>query len=124
MDNRFSGSASVLHKSTGLSLTLAGGYDDTNNSNRDPGYGYLKIGYSPPLTQIGPTSFSFDVFPGADFSSDGSDSLSFGVAGVQRIVLQDVSFDLYGVVRTYNFDDPTANYQDSLSFMTGARWQF
>lgn len=125
VDDRFSASASVLLKPTGLSLTVAGGYDAQENNARDPAYFYGKLGYSPPwLTSLGRTSFAVDVYYGQDFNTLNSDSLSFAFAAVQSIVYSDTSFDLYGIVRHHAYDDPGANYEDGLSFMTGIRWKF
>lgn len=123
-DNRFSSSVSVLHKPSALSLTVAGGFEDRNTGPRNPAFGYVKLGYAPNLTQLGPTAFSVDIFRGGDFSTDGSDSLSVGGAAVQTIKLADVSFDIYTLVRWYQYDDAAASYQDGFSSLTGVRWKF
>ena len=124
VDSRYSGSASILHKSSGVSLTIAGGYDDKDRSSRDPAYFYGKLGYKPKLTNLGPTAFSIDVYMGNDFATNSSDSFSVGLAGVQTIKYKDTAFDIFGLVRHHNYDDNTANYQNGLSFLTGARWSF
>ena len=123
-DQRISASASVLHKSSGLSLTIAEGYNDTDKSSRDPVYVYGKLGYLADFTSLGPTAFGIDVFVGRDFESINSDSLSIGLAGVQTIEYKDTAFDIYGLVRHHNFDDNNANYENGMSFLTGARWRF
>ena len=123
-DDRISASASILHKPTGLSLTIAEGYNDTDGSGRDPVYVYGKLGYDTKLTKLGPTSFAIDAYYGKDFEIGTSESLSIGLAGVQHINYKDTSFEIYGLVRHHSYDDATANYENGLSFLTGARWKF
>lgn len=123
-DNRISASASGLHKSSGLSLTLAGGYDEKAKISSRPFYIYGKLGYSPDLTALGPTAFAVDGYFGNDFSANGSDSVSFGIAAVQTIKMKDSTFDVYGTVRFYSYDNRAASYEDALSFLTGVRWKF
>ncbi len=120
----YGGSASVLHKPSGISLTIAEGISDEQGSSRDPAFLYGKLGYMPDLTELGPTAFSIDVYVGNDFRTNSSESLSFGLAGVQTIKYQDTSFDLYGLVRHYSFDETGTSYENGLSFLTGARWSF
>ncbi len=122
--DRISASASMRHKSSGLSLTLAGGRDSTDGGANDPSYFYGKIGYAPDLTDLGPTAFSIDMYLGDDFNTAGSESISYALAAVQTINYADSSFDIYGVVRNHEYDDNTADFQDGLSFLTGARWKF
>ncbi len=121
--SRINGSASVLHKSSGVSLTFAAGNDDRDGGS-DPSYIYGKIGYAPMLTSVGPTAFGLDLYLGDDFVSSGSDSTSVGLSAVQTISYADTAFDIYGLVRNHSFDESGINYQDGLSFLTGARWRF
>jgi hypothetical protein len=123
-DNRFSGSFSVFHQRSKVSLTLAGGYEDRNADSRAPAYGYVKLGYAPELTSLGPTAFSIDFYRGQDFSANGSDSRSYGFAAVQTIARADDAFDIYSVIRLHDYDDPAGSYQDGLSSLTGIRWRF
>lgn len=122
--SRANGSFSVLHKPTGLSLTLAGGHDERENSNRTPQFAYVKLGYAPKLTTLGPTSFSIDAYAGEDFLTLEAESFSIGLAAVQRVDFKDSIFDIYGVVRLYSYDDTISDYDDGLSVMTGVRWRF
>lgn len=123
-NNRISGSFSMLHQPTGLSLTLAGGYEDRDDTSQDPRYVYAKLGYAPDLTSVGPTAFSVDVTVGDDYNVNGSDSFSIGVAAVQTIALADVAFDLYTVLRHHDYDDSAGSYKNGLSSLSGLRWRF
>lgn len=123
-DQRISSSASILHQSSGISLTIANGYNDTDKSSRDPVFVYGKLGYLADFTSLGPTAFGIDLFVGRDFENINSESFSVGLAGVQTIEYQDTAFDIYGLVRHHNYDDNNANYENGMSFLTGARWRF
>lgn len=120
----YGGSASILHKPSGISLTIAEGLEDRRGSSRDPLFFYGKLGYKPDLTELGPTAFSADFFWGEDFRTIDSESISFGLAGVQTIEYKDTSFDIFGTVRHYSFDESAADYENGLSFLTGVRWSF
>lgn len=120
----YGGSASILHKPSGISLTIAEGLEDRSGSSRDPLFFYGKLGYKPDLTDLGPTAFSADFFWGEDFRTIDSESISFGLAGVQTIEYKDTSFDIFGTVRHYSFDESAADYENGLSFLTGVRWSF
>ncbi len=124
VDDRISASASVLHKPSALSLTLAGGYTGIVGNSRDPNFFYGRIGYSPELTAIGKTSFALDVFLGSDFNTIGSESMSVGIAAVQNIRIRHNTFDIFGAVRSYAYDDSAASYENALAVLVGVRWRF
>ena len=120
----YGGSASILHKPSGISVTVAEGLQDRKGSPRDPLFFYGKLGYRPDLTDLGPTALSVDLFWGEDFRTINSESISIGLAGVQTIEYKDTSFDIYGTVRHYSFDESSVDYENGLSFLTGVRWSF
>lgn len=74
-----SGSVSVLHKDTGLSMTVAAGDRDISGN-----YAYAKLGYSADLIAAGSTSFSVDYYDGSDLVTAGDSSESWGIAAVQK----------------------------------------
>lgn len=119
-NNRYSTSVSGLHGATGLNLTLAAGGED--QSRRDPSFVYAKLGWQVKLTGAGATAFSIDAYTGSDFANNDSDSTSAGIAAVQTIDYYRT--DLYATVRIFDYDDPTAEYERAVSFLTGARFSF
>ena len=118
--NRFSGSASILHKSTGLNATFAMGTEGLDK--RDPVFVYGKLGWRPVLTGIGSTAFAIDLYSGDNIASAGSDSLSVGLGAVQT--LDYYNTDLYLTLRWYQHDDSTASYEPVSTVLTGLRFRF
>lgn len=118
--NRYNGSASVLHKPTGLNATFAIGTDDRNS--RDPFFFYGKLGWKPELTDAGPTAFAVDFFSGDDMNTAGSESLAVGLAAVQT--LDYYNTDFYLTARWYDYDDRSANYEGVVALLTGIRLRF
>ncbi|CUH87416.1 hypothetical protein PH5382_01345 [Phaeobacter sp. CECT 5382] len=112
------GSISVLHKDTGLSLSLAAGDRDISGN-----YAYAKLGYSADLIAAGTTSFSVDYYDGSDLVSNGDSSESWGLAAVQKIDRYNV--EAYLAYRDYSYADTSATtYQDANVILAGARWKF
>jgi hypothetical protein len=120
-ENRFSGSASVLHQPTGLNAAIAGGHEDREGAS-DPNFVYAKLGYKARFLDLGVTAFSADIYSGRDFVTSGSDSLSFGFQAVQN--LDYYRTELYLGVRRYEYDDTAASYKSGLAVLTGARIKF
>lgn len=118
--NRFSGSASVLHKETGLNLTFAAGTDD--NSGSDPFFLYGKLGWKPDWSDIGGTAFAIDIYSGDDIATAGSDSFSVGFGAVHS--LPQIQTDLYLTVRWHDYDDNAATYEPVTAVLTGLRFWF
>ena len=87
------GSVSLLHKDSGVSLSVAAGDRDIGGS-----YGYAKLGYAADLIAAGKTSFSIDYYDGSDMVSTGDTSESWGVTAVQKI--DRLNLDLIRDVRT------------------------
>jgi predicted porin len=120
-ENRYSGSASVLHQPTGLNATIAGGHEDREGAS-DPNFVYAKLGYKARFLDLGVTAFSADIYSGRDFVTSGSDSLSFGFQAVQN--LDYYRTELYFGVRLYEYDDKAASYKSGFAVLTGARIKF
>lgn len=118
--NRFNGSASVLHKETGLNLTFAAGSDDRNG--QDPVFFYGKLGWKPNWTETGKTAFAIDAYSGDDVATAGSDSFSVGLGAVHS--LEPFQTDLYLTVRWHDNDDSAASYEPVTAVLTGFRFWF
>ncbi|MEP5758369.1 MAG: porin [Litoreibacter sp.] len=124
-DETVNGSVSVLHKTTGLSLTVAAGTRDQGDSTdlRDSSFGYIKAGYQTNgITSLGKTSFSVDYGQYDDFSGVDDEATSYGLAAVQHI--DRISTDLYFGIRNYELDRPGTEFEDVLAVLAGARLKF
>ena len=119
--DRFDGSVSVRH-ATGWNGTIAGGTESSGTSSADPNFVYGKLGYAANFFDAGETAFSVDYFRGQDFSTDGSDSQSVGVAIVQR--LDYYQTELFAGFRLYDYSEPGDNFEDGWGILTGARVKF
>ena len=113
---RYAGSFSMLHKPTGLNLSLSSGADRDGGS-----YGYAKAGWKGDLIAQGPTAVSIDYYDGEDIASDASSSEAIGLSAVQAFT--DMDLEIYLGYRTYSYHD-TASYQDADSVLFGARYKF
>jgi hypothetical protein len=113
-------SVSVLHMPTGISATLAGGFQSL--TARDARYVYGKLGYQADLTQLGKTALSIDAYYGNEINAGGSDSVAFGAQAVQNVT--SLQTDMYLGVRYYDYDDNTADYEVGIAILTGARIKF
>lgn len=117
-DLNFIVSGSVLHKPSRYNLTL--GYGIAQDAGY---YTYTKLGrrwYD--LLPWGWTAFSIDYY----YTKDGPDrdqiGKSIGLAAVQQIKAHNL--DIYATIRRYDYDDPDADYFDTLAVLTGVRWRF
>ena len=123
---KFLGSASVLHKSTGLSISVAVGLeDDTNSSDSardDENYIYGKLGYQANFFTIGKTAFSIDYYDGDNIRVNDDDSDAYGFQLVQKI--DPVAMELYLGLRNHEYDAPGADVDDIFTALTGARIKF
>jgi hypothetical protein len=118
---QLSGSISALHNATGLNLTLAAGGRERDGDD-DPMFGYAKLGWKGRTVFAAPTAVSVDVYAGDDIATGGSESHSFGLGLVQP--LRGRQTELYAGLRWHEYDDASADYQEGLSFLTGARFRF
>jgi hypothetical protein len=117
---RINGSLSLLHNPTGISLTVAGAYED--RTGRTPNFQYLKIGYQTRFWDFGVTAFSVDGYLGGDINAAGTNSRSIGFQLVQNI--DSVNAELYAGIRTYKYGAAGLNYDDGLGFLAGMRKKF
>ena len=117
--NQVDGSLSILHKPSGLNLTVAGGSRFDQGSGR---YGYVKLGYILDCFAIGSTALSVDYYGGTGFNTGGSRSTSVGLAAVQRI--EKANVDLWLLWRVYDYDGPAAGYEPGNALLGGVRYSF
>ena len=114
-----SGSVSMLHSPTGLSLTLAGGAQQKG----DASYGYIKAGYQRQLISAGMTALSIDYYAGDSFvtKGDSSDAVGFQVAQS----FDDQNITAYLAYRSHSYDDDSAtSYRDMDAWLLGLKWNF
>lgn len=120
LDDRVNGSASALFDG-GISVTLAGGRD--RRDDRDPSFGYLKLGYQSALFAFGGTAISVDVYRGEDIDAAGDESDSVGFQLVQQF--DRYSTDLYAGIRNYSLSaSDGTDFDDVLATLVGARIKF
>ncbi len=113
------GSASVLHKPTGLNFTLAAG----ENQESDANYYYAKVGIVRDWFGIGNTAIAVDFTEGNNFNSVGSESESTAISIVQKVDRWNT--ELFASYRTFSLDDESeASFQDLDTTFIGARWSF
>lgn len=114
----YSGSVSLLHRGSGLNITLAGGHD----KDADSDFGFAKLGWRGDVTEIGETAVSVDYGVGDGFSSGDGELTSWAFAVVQKWDRANVEF--YALYRVHAYDDDAANYQDGRAIFSGIRWRF
>lgn len=121
----FGGSASGLHKPTGLNLTVAYGHASPDEG-KDGQYYYAKLGLKRPYVSWGDTALSIDYYKGDDFYLSGaatsSDSKSWGIAMVQNI--DRANTELYLTWRDFDYSDNVASYKDAQAVFGGFRFKF
>ncbi len=111
------GSVSAIHEPSGINGALAtGAY-----SGQDGDYVYAKIGWTGDVWDVGATSVAAEYYNSNDIGLDGSGN-SWGVMAVQAVTPWNT--ELYMGYRQYALDSDTVDYDDSASFMAGARWKF
>ncbi|MEZ5824970.1 MAG: hypothetical protein R3C97_09570 [Geminicoccaceae bacterium] len=111
IDYRLTGSFSVIHDPTGLSLTLSGGADDRDGS--DPYNVYSRLAWDTALSDVGPTSVGIDWTYNEDTVEEGSKGTSVGLAALQSF--DGFGAEIYGAIRLFDFergdgDDPDNVY--------------
>jgi len=116
----FSGSASVLHDPSGVSLTFAAGQQ--NAEDLTSSYGFVKLGYQHDFFEFGRTYFSADYYRGSDIAGDGSKSTSYALAAVQDI--DRINTQLWFVWRNYDFEDDSGEFRDGNAILTGALFKW
>ncbi|PKP75025.1 MAG: hypothetical protein CVT84_05355 [Alphaproteobacteria bacterium HGW-Alphaproteobacteria-6] len=120
-DHQFSGSASLLHLPTGLSLTAA--YAERDISGRDPVFYYVKLGWqTKDLSSWGKTAFAVDFAQNDDILALNDEAQSYGIFAVQTI--DRINSELYAGVRSYEYSAPGAAFNDVTALLAGARIRF
>jgi predicted porin len=122
VDYRWSGSWSMLHNDTGLSLTVSSGLD--SGTEGDTPYNlYGKIGWDTRLLRFGPTGFGIDYAYTENVTAEGDQGQSFGVAAVQ--VFERFGIEIYSQLRWLSLDRATGpDFKDILVFTNGTRVRF
>lgn len=115
-----SGSASVLHKDSGVSLTMAAAREFTDGL--EGYYGYTKVGYQHDFFEVGSTAFSVDFYYGKDIAAADSSNNSVGLAAVQNF--DDMNLQLWALWRTHHYDDDAGDYEDGQAVFGGAIFKF
>lgn len=117
----YGGSAAVLHRPTGLSLSAAGG-GLQRGTGADATYGYVKLGLTRELFGFGRTAASVDYYNGSDIAAEGSDSQSVGVALVQFV--DAFNTELWLTWRLYDYDERDRSFEDMHVVFGGFRFSF
>ena len=126
-DNRTSwgGSVSGLHQPTGVNLTLGFGTGSPDDGP-DGNWWYGKLGLLRDYVSWGATAVSLDYYQGEDFFLSGdatsSSSDSWGLALVQNI--DRANTEIWLTVRSYDYADNVASYDDGQAVFGGARFRF
>ena len=119
------GSASALHKATGLNIT-AGFGTGSPDDGPDGQWWYAKLGLLRSFVTWGKTAMSVDYYKGDDFLVTGdatsSTSESWALALVQNI--DRANTELWLTLRLYDYTDDVASYDDGQAIFGGARFKF
>ncbi len=121
LDARFSGSISVLHNS-GFNVSFAGGVDDVDNAPADPGYWYIKVGYTKNLVPYGQTSIVIDFYYGEETADVSDEAKSVGVGLTQNV--DAIATEFYLGLRNYDLERDNADLNNVFAVLTGARVKF
>lgn len=137
ISNQYNGSASVLH-SSGLNLTVAGGYRDLESRALNPGgtfrndnptFYYGKVGYRAKWFEVGETKLSLDYQYIEDLAQDGDEAKTVGFQIVQDFPKWGSEY--YIGYRWHELDrdidlstGELTNYDDINALMTGVRLKF
>jgi len=122
-DNRLSGSASVLHDPSGVSLTFAAGRADLKDGSRNtPKFFYGKLGYQGNWFGVGNTAIAVDLARMDDQAQNGDEFTTVGVGAVQE--LPDWGTEFYAGYRNYALERAGTDFEDIDASMVGARVKF
>lgn len=117
---QINGSLSAIDRSSGISVTVAGGSQNTGGVD-DPTFLYGKLGYQLDLFSFGTTALAAD-YATASIGTADETFTSIGVLAVQNI--DRISTDLYAALRTHSFEE-NGNEADNIGgLMVGARVKF
>ncbi len=122
IDNQYSGSASVLH-SSGLNLTVAGGWRDYEITGRDdPTFFYAKLGFRKGFFKFGESMFSIDYALNNDVDEDRDDAESYGLHFVQDF--SNLGTEYFLAYRYHDLDRPGSDFDEIDAIMSGFRVKF
>lgn len=121
-DGRLDGSASILHKGSGLNLTVAAGGDEHRAAGRDPFSIYVKAGWRSDIFSIGETAFAVDWTQSDDVAATNDEATSIGAFAVQN--LKEFGAQFYGGIRTHELNRPGTPIDDIWVFSAGTRVKF
>ncbi|MEL6641225.1 MAG: porin [Pseudomonadota bacterium] len=111
-------SAGVLHKQTGLNVSVATGANRIGSGE----YVYVKVGLQRDLFAMGRTAMALEYYDGNGLGGAGSNSEAFGVGISQQIDALDL--EIVGTVRRYEASQSSTQFQSIDVAMLGARWRF
>ncbi len=122
VDIGLDGSASVLHKGTGLNLTLAAGMEKTDDGGNRSQL-YIKGGWIANFFDFGSSHFAIDAATLANLPTSSDESWTVGAAYVQRV--EDYGVELYAKVSVYDLDrDNDPSVDQIMQFTVGSRVKF
>ncbi len=123
IDDGIIGSISVLHNS-GVNVTFAaGGVNDLDNSDAEPTFWYVKLGYSKKVMPWGQTSLVIDYYSGDEIAGvQGDEARSVGFGIVQ--VAESIGTEFYLGLRNYDLERDNANLNNIFASIIGARVKF
>ncbi len=123
VEYRMAGSWSLLHNESGLSLTLSGGFDETEDGGGTPYNSYVKLGWDTQILPWGQTGFGLDYTRTENVSGEGDEGQSVGLAAVQ--VLDRYGLELYTQLRWLELENALgASFKDMWIFTSGTRVRF
>ena len=120
-----SGSLSVLHTPSGISLTGAGGaITDAEGGDSEPSFAYGKLGWQGTIFDFGKTAVSADAFMGWDYENTGSESDSYGFQLVQNV--SQTSTEVFLQARVFEVEDTAvvADFDNIYTVFSGVRQRF
>ncbi len=117
-DYIINGSASALHKPSGLNLTVAAGTQDEQSAKT----GYIKAGYIAELVDIGSTNFSVDYGRDVNFNDSSSEGNTIGGFAVQN--LADFGTEFFTGVRWHEGQADDNSFDDIWVLTFGSRVKF
>jgi hypothetical protein len=121
-DYRFTGSGSLLHDASGVSLTVSSGFD--GGTRGDTPYNlYGKLAWDTRVFEFGPIGFGVDYAWNENLDEDGDQGQSLGLAAVQQI--EAYGIELYGQLRWFTVDrDSDPSFDDIFLGTLGTRVRF
>ncbi len=121
--NQYSGSISALHQS-GLNAAVAAGtlVRHTAAARDNADFWYVKLGFLFDPFAFGATAISVDYERNTDILVAGDRGHAYGAQFVQN--LERAATELYLGVRKYSYEQETAEFDDILAILTGARVKF